>query len=149
MRDLRLRDLKIDPLGEHLDLITRTVDWQLPEFDPRGDRSRWVRARTEEARLRGVPCAWVAFDGGVPIGCVSLIAKNMETRPELIPWLAALFVLPEHRGRGVGSALVRRCEAEAAASGSETLYLYTAGARDSTDVSGGSRSSRSSTRGSG
>jgi predicted N-acetyltransferase YhbS len=123
-------DLTIDPRGEHRDLIPVTVDWHMREFDLSGDRDVWLRARTEEARLRGVPCAWVAFEGDTPVGCVSLVARNMETRPELTPWLAALFVLPEYRGRGVGDALVRRCQAEAEMSGFERLYLYTRGAQD-------------------
>lgn len=117
--------MKIEPLGEHPDLVTLTCEWHLAEFDPEGDMDFWLRARTEEARHDGLPCAWVAFADGEPVGSVSLVECNMDTRKDLTPWLAALFVLPEHRGRGIGAALVERCEREAALTGAIRLYLYT------------------------
>lgn len=52
-------------------------------------------AREAEARLSGIPCARVAFSGRVPVGTVSLVEHNMDTRLDLRPWLAALFVLPK------------------------------------------------------
>ena len=124
-------NLVIDPLCDHRDLIEHTVDWHLPEFDAGGERDRWLDARTEEASQRsGVPCAWVAFFDGEPVGSVSLIACNMETRQDLTPWLAALYVLPERRGRGVGAALTRRCEVEAEMARFDRMFLYTSRARD-------------------
>lgn len=122
-------EIRIEPLGEHRDLIAQTVDWHMAAFDQSGDRGFWLKARTEEARLGGLPCCWVAFFDDEPVGSVSLIASNMDTRPELTPWLAALFVLPESRDLGVGRALVRHCEAEAYGSGCDQLYLYTSEAR--------------------
>jgi predicted N-acetyltransferase YhbS len=124
-------NLTIEPLGDHRDLITVTVDWHLSQFDTGGDRDFWLDARTEEARrVDGVPCAWVAFLDGRPVGCVSLIARNMDTRPDLTPWLAALFVLPEYRDHGVGETLTRRCEREATKAGFARLFLYTSRARE-------------------
>ena len=119
-------DVTIEPLGAHPDLIATTVTWHLAEFDPAGDAARWTRARTEEARLAGIPCAWVAFADEVAVGTVSLVEHNMDSRRDLAPWLAALFVVPAHRGRGIGTALVRRCEEEAWGLGVDRLYLYTA-----------------------
>jgi GNAT superfamily N-acetyltransferase len=54
----------------------------------------------------------------------------MDTRPDLSPWLAALFVIPSHRGRGIGTALIRRCEREAWSVGANRLYLHTTTAQD-------------------
>ena len=47
------------------------------------------------------------------------------SRPQLAPWLAGVFVKPQCRGKGIGSELVRRIEAEARSLGVSTLYLYT------------------------
>ena len=54
-----------------------------------------------------------------------LIECNLPPRCHLTPWLAGLFVRADHRDRGVGTALTRFCEAEAAALGVRMLYLYT------------------------
>jgi N-acetylglutamate synthase-like GNAT family acetyltransferase len=49
----------------------------------------------------------------------------MDTRLELTPWMAGVFVAPEHRRKGVGAQLVRRIMAEAATLKVSLLYLYT------------------------
>lgn len=122
--------LLIEPLGLHTDLIDTTVRWHINEFDSGGDVAFWTRAREAEAQLTGIPCAWVAFLGEAPVGTVSLVEHNMDTRLDLRPWLAALFVLPEHRHRGIGTLLVRRCEGEAKSLGESRLFLYTQAAEN-------------------
>lgn len=73
----------------------------------------------------GVPSIFVAMQGETPVGTASLIADDMSIRRELSPWLASVFVVPEYRGQGIASTLVRRVEAEATESGFERFYLYT------------------------
>jgi N-acetylglutamate synthase-like GNAT family acetyltransferase len=53
----------------------------------------------------------------------------METRMNLSPWLAGVFVSPEQRRRGIGSALVQRVIEEATGLGVQRLYLYTPSAQ--------------------
>ncbi len=122
-------DLNIEPLGAHKDLIEVTAEWHWREFGEGTDFDFWIAARTREARSRGVPCAWVALVETVPVGTVSLIESNMDTRPDLTPWLAALYVLPQYRRMGIGKALVRQCESEAHDAGFSRLYLYARWAR--------------------
>jgi N-acetylglutamate synthase-like GNAT family acetyltransferase len=49
----------------------------------------------------------------------------MDTRMDLSPWLAGVFVAPDHRRCGIGAALVQRIIDEAKALGVQRLYLYT------------------------
>ena len=44
---------------------------------------------------------------------------------DLSPWLASVYVTPEHRSRGIGTALVQRVIEEAVGLSVETLYLFT------------------------
>jgi len=82
-------------------------------------------------RLRGfsngeqIPLTVVAFDGSDVLGSASLIAHDMETRMELTPWLAGVYVGEQYRRRGIGAELVRRIMAEAARLKVPLLYLYT------------------------
>jgi GNAT superfamily N-acetyltransferase len=117
--------LTVEYLAEHRDLVPLIARWHWRHHGGAGRLDFWIQAHDEEAQGRDVPTAWVAFLSGQPVGCVSLIRCNMDTYPDLTPWLAALFVIPEMRGGGVGTALTRHCEQSAAALGYATLYLYT------------------------
>ena len=46
------------------------------------------------------------------VGMVSLKFHDMDTRPDLDPWLGGLLVLPEWRNRGVGTMLMHRATGE-------------------------------------
>ncbi len=72
-----------------------------------------------------IPLSLIALADGVPAGTVNLIYHDNARRPELTPWLAALVVVKKYRGRGIGSALVKRLLTEASRIGISTLYLGT------------------------
>ncbi len=55
----------------------------------------------------------------------SIFVQDMSTRPDLTPWLAGVFVAPDQRGKGIGSALVQAIEAKALELGISRLYLFT------------------------
>lgn len=116
--------ITIDPLAEHPHHVRVIAEWH-QRSDERHSLDFWIRCHTAEARREGIPRAWVAFMDGEPAGSVSLVEHNMDTRPELSPWLAALWVRPEYRGRGVGTGLVGRCEEETRRLGVRRLHLYT------------------------
>jgi predicted N-acetyltransferase YhbS len=118
-------DVSIECLADRPELVPVMAEWHWGDDDRRTTLDFWVKAHAAEAVGRDVPTAWVALRGGRPVGCVSLIAHNMSTHPELTPWLAALFVLPEERGKGVGRRLARRCEAHASRLGYPNVFLYT------------------------
>ena len=70
-----------------------------------------------------VPTSLVAHEGDAFIGTASLIACDEGTRPQYTPWVAALWVEPEHRRRGIGAALVGRAAELAFAAGAGRVYL--------------------------
>ena len=59
------------------------------------------------------------------VGMVSLKFHDMDTRPDLDPWLGGLFVIPEWRNRGVGTMLMHRATEEAGRLSVSQLYLWT------------------------
>jgi N-acetylglutamate synthase-like GNAT family acetyltransferase len=64
-----------------------------------------------------------------PVGTATLLAHDVDTEqwPELSPWLAAVYVVPEYRQRGIGAALVNAIVAQATVLGVGALYLSTVG----------------------
>lgn len=120
--------MKIDYLPDHPEFLRTLAAWQHGEWGylRPGDsvEARMVRLRGSSERDR-IPLTMVAHENGELLGSASLIPHDMETRMELTPWLAGVFVGPEHRRLGVGAQLVRRIMAEAGELRVPTLYLYT------------------------
>ena len=120
--------MKIGYLADHTEHIPRLAAWlhaqwgYLHENDSVERRATRLESR---ATRGGIPVTFVAVDGAMLLGSASLVDDDLETRPELTPWLASVYVAPEHRGRGVASALVRRVVEEARASAVSRLYLWT------------------------
>lgn len=69
---------------------------------------------------------FVLFDGDDPVGTAGIAPYDLDTRPDLAPWLVGVFVQPAFRGRGHAAMLVRRVEAFARAASVPALWLYTA-----------------------
>jgi GNAT superfamily N-acetyltransferase len=68
---------------------------------------------------------FVALEDGLVMGTASLDANDLPVRPNLTPWLASVFVDPEHRSKGIASQLVARVEQEARDRGVMRLHLHT------------------------
>lgn len=72
-----------------------------------------------------VPMTLLAMESDRPLGTASLVLHDMKDHQELSPWLAAVYVLPEQRGQGIGSKLVKVIELLSANLGVKQLYLFT------------------------
>ncbi len=70
-----------------------------------------------------IPFALVAHDGGTFLGTSSVIASDLVERPDLTPWVAAVWVEEKARRRGVGAALVDRAAQDCFALGISRIYL--------------------------
>ncbi|MEN3370589.1 MAG: hypothetical protein V7609_2732 [Verrucomicrobiota bacterium] len=120
--------LSIEFLADRPDALPTLAQWQHNEWGHyrAGDTVEKRSARLREGCNRDqIPLTVVALDNGEVIGSASLVAHDMETRMELTPWLAGVFVGPEHRRCGIGAQLVRRIMADATALKVPLLYLYT------------------------
>jgi GNAT superfamily N-acetyltransferase len=69
--------------------------------------------------------ALVAKADGEPVGTCLLVESEVEPNHDVSPWLAGLFVVPAHRRKGAGAALVRAIEDQARQRGFSRVYLYT------------------------
>jgi GNAT superfamily N-acetyltransferase len=70
-----------------------------------------------------IPFALVAHDGQAFLGTASVIASDLAERPQLTPWVAAVWVEPEARRRGIGAALVKRAAQDCFALGVGRTHL--------------------------
>lgn len=120
-------DVRIDYLADHPEFIPTLAHWHHEEWGYLNS-GHAVERRIEDLRGHtrgGIPTTVVAHADGALLGSASLIESDMDTRPDLTPWLASVIVAPEQRGRGIGSALVMRIVDEARAERVDILYLFT------------------------
>ena len=70
-----------------------------------------------------IPFALVAHYQGTFPGTASVIASDLDSRPQYTPWIAAVWVDPTHRSNGVGAVLVRTGAEKAQGLGFDPVYL--------------------------
>ena len=123
----------ITPLVERPDLAAQVAAWGFAEWghlNPGETLKQRVIRIQGKMNLDRVPVAFVALgDAGGIVGTASLIFDDLEGDPRN-PWLASVFVPPEHRRKGIASALVRSVEETARRLGYSRLYLFTSTAPD-------------------
>jgi N-acetylglutamate synthase-like GNAT family acetyltransferase len=125
--------VQIAYLVDHPSFIATLARWHYAQWNylsPGDSVERRIAGLRKHSGRRQIPTTFVAYNtteagDEVVVGSASLIAQDMDTRPELSPWLASVYVAVEHRRQGIGSALVHRVVEEAAALSVERLYLFT------------------------
>jgi GNAT superfamily N-acetyltransferase len=70
-----------------------------------------------------VPYTVLAFANGGPVGSCSVIENDCLHRPQYAPWVAAVYVKPELRHRGIASSVLQEAATIATRSGIEGLYI--------------------------
>jgi GNAT superfamily N-acetyltransferase len=125
--------IHIDYLADHPDCIPTLARWhheQWAHLSPGGSVERRITLLDSHLGRGQIPTTFVAVSTQAVVGSASLIAYDMDTRLDLSPWLASVYVKPEHRRQGIGSALVCRVIQEAKELGVDNLYLYTTPDKD-------------------
>jgi hypothetical protein len=76
-------------------------------WKPNGYPLAYISGRlAENMQDAGIPLALVAHDGSIFLGTASVVASDLDERPEFSPWVAAVWVEESARGHGVGANLV-------------------------------------------
>jgi GNAT superfamily N-acetyltransferase len=114
------------------DIIDILADYHAKEFGVSSGREAKDRVKEMQAHAKkkpgssAVPMTLIALINGELAGSCKICEDDFDgARPNMTPWLATLFVLPTHRGKGVGSALANKAAFEVKSSGcGDVLYLW-------------------------
>ncbi len=122
--------MEIRFLKDYPDSVSLIAQWYYAEwkaiYEASGMSLDDVKKTVEErANMDKIPLAIIGLDAGRVIGTGCIKAHDMDTRMDLTPWLAGIYVEQTERGKGHGSMIVRRLEEIARKLGTEKLYLYT------------------------
>ena len=116
----------ISDLRQHPEFIDTVADriWQAWWRDS-GHPLDYIsgRLRDENLNVDPIPFALVAHDGTEFLGTSSVIASDLAERPQFSPWVAAVWVEPQARRRGIGGALVDHATQGCFALGIGRAYL--------------------------
>ena len=115
-----ISDLREQP--EFFDTIADRIwrKWWEPKGHPLGSIVDRLRENLDSP---GIPVALVAHRDGKFFGTASLIASDLDERPQYSPWVAAVWTEAHARGQGIGKALVARARHEAFRLGHDPVYL--------------------------
>ncbi len=121
-------DLTIELLADNPEQVPVLAGWFEAEWGFYYGKGGRGDARTDLDAYSGrdaLPVAVVAIERGELRGIAALKATSIASHGHLSPWAAAGLVQPEHRGRGIGSALVGAVEGLARRFGYARLYCGT------------------------
>lgn len=119
--------LTMTTVRERPDLLPVVVEWMWHQWW-RGQSRTLEQTRAIYAECvaeLGAPQTFVLLEENRPVGTVTLARTDLEERPELTPWLAGVFVVPERRGRGYFRLLLAEFEKACRAASVETAWLFT------------------------
>lgn len=122
-RDMTTRSLVIRSLEERPDAAGLLAGWFVAEW-PEYHRGRSLPDVATQFRLvSDAQQTLIAEIAHEVVGTVALRGR-WEAAPEIpSPWIGGLFVVPQHRGQGIGRALVEAAIAEATEAGQPIVHM--------------------------
>jgi RimJ/RimL family protein N-acetyltransferase len=124
--------VRITFLADHPEVIPALARWfraQWPEYYAARSLADIARDFHSEKNRDGLPIRLVAFADGELAGTITLRGQAIRTLPEYRPGLGGLLVTGQHRGRGIGTELVRAGMDLARKQGYDRVYATTASAQ--------------------
>lgn len=119
--------LEIDTIAKRPDLLPVIANWLWHEWWKTWGRTlEETQAIYAECRAEiGAPQTFILLANDIPIGTVTLARKDLDLKPDLTPWLAGVFVVPERRGRGYVRHLLEAFDEACRLASIKTVWLYT------------------------
>lgn len=120
--------MKIADLIDEQGAIQMLAEWHHSEWlhlNPGGSVQKRIEGMQAYLAGHTIPKMFVSKDGETLLGSAAIIENDMDTRTDLSPWLASVYVNAEYRKKGVGSDLVKHVEEYARSAGFRNLYLFT------------------------
>jgi N-acetylglutamate synthase-like GNAT family acetyltransferase len=120
--------VRIDYLANHPDCVPQIAEWFYREWAPLyKDVGLHEIALRIGSRLNydKIPLTIIALRGRELIGTAGLKESDMDTHPEISPWLAGLYVAEKERCKGIGKMLVDKIVTIAGELKISRLFLFT------------------------
>ena len=120
------KGIQILPLDECSQYAAICAHWSYGQWAAQRGTSFDINllAYKERAASKVLPRVFVICIDSFPVGMVSVKENDMRSRPDLSPWLSALYVMPEYRKTGIGRRLIEHAKEYARSLGYTVIYLF-------------------------
>lgn len=129
--DFVISDMPVNSKFAQIGARWANDDWK--ETDPNDDIQWYLNVYSESALdTSSLPISLVAVADNDELVGITCVVKD-DALPDAIepgPWVAAVFVNPEYRGRSVGKQMVTEAVRRARELGHSDVYLYTRNVAD-------------------
>ena len=119
-----MKIVNLKEMPHYLDTLARWHQEEWGYFKPNKTLAQRIERMQSHLLPEFIPTTFVASNHEL-LGSATIIEHDMDTRKELTPWLAGVYVAPEFRGQGIGSTLVLHVMEQARENMIERLYLFT------------------------
>jgi GNAT superfamily N-acetyltransferase len=123
----RSAEITVIPIADRPDLVPVIARWLWEAFSQDDGHSldqTQALVATSVSEV-GPPQCFVLLVNGEPVGTASLTAEDLDERPDLTPWMASVFVVPEKRRMGLARRLIEAVERAGVDAAISTVWLYT------------------------
>ena len=116
--------MKILPLNEVPHFAAQITDWLWRAFGEGIPREFYASIVQSSLNGADFPVTFVALENGFAVGTAGFWRCDLISRQDLYPWLAALYIDEDARGRGISEALQQHVINYARQRGYNRLWLW-------------------------
>jgi len=119
-----MRIINLADVPEYLETLAKWHHQQWQALNPGQTLEQRIQKMQGYLGDDFIPSTYVASDGRL-LGSAAIVACDLDSRADLSPWLASVYVDRGYRRQGIGSRLVRHVVEQARQHGVRRLYLFT------------------------
>ncbi|NMM64578.1 GNAT family N-acetyltransferase [Clostridium sp. P21] len=117
--------LIIEHLADHKEHIDTVTNWLWKEFGKENNREFFESIIKNSLIKDKLPLTFIALEDNELVGTIGLWRSDLVSRQDLFPWLSALFVKEDCRGKRIGQKLQNFLVEYCREAGYKELFLYT------------------------
>ncbi|MBP1045724.1 GNAT family N-acetyltransferase [Enterococcus sp. BWM-S5] len=118
--------MEIISIRENPDYQAMAIDYFQKQWGSEESNKVYEDAITHYGAAAGsLPQWYLLMDHERILGCAGLITNDFISRMDLYPWLCALYIDEEVRGKGLSRLLIEKVKEDTKAAGFKHLYLCT------------------------
>jgi predicted N-acetyltransferase YhbS len=117
--------LIIEHLADHKEHIDTVTNWLWKEFGNKNNYNFFQSIIRHSLIKSKLPLTFIALEDNELVGTIGLWRSDLVSRQDLYPWLSALFVKEDFRGKQIGQELQRFLIEYCTVAGYTEFFLYT------------------------